>query len=744
VNKLRSTYMVYLPRLIFSLSILAGATLLAPQQDVSAASLANWQPGNIIEDAVFTNSNTMNAAAIQSFLNSKVAVCDTNGTAISEFGGGTRAQWAAARGYAPPFTCLKDFSEGGKTSAQIIFDASQEFSINPQVLIVKLQKEQSLVTDTWPIPDSSQYRTATGYGCPDTAACDSQYYGLTNQIRWTARMFRAIINQSPTWFTPYTLGQNFVRFSPDINCGGSTINIQNRATQALYNYTPYQPNPATLAAGWGTAPCGAYGNRNFYHYFVDWFGSTSAVNGSITLGSNLTINKSVGSLVQADVITASYTVSNSLNSPVNVGGLGICGRLNGQWFDFGFNHVNTLGANSTTTVSFARTLTSAGSLELFTCSYNDALGGWASNSYPYNGVGTIRTLSANVGVNPALNNSVVIGAGQDVYAGTSTGATFTVRNTSNREVNLGRLVLAVRDPSGQNRDFPSDASVVIPAGGTYSFNKTRQFLDAGSYTYFLSNRSTSGVWDATQPRSTSSAITRSGSFIVRANPVIISSLSFSPAKPLADENVTASMQIRNNSPTNSVNVGRIVIAARDSSGRNYDFPSQNLVIPAGATVTYSQSRSFDFSGELTYFMVNNFNNAWIGSFPTALNTNIRTSGSLILNPSPSIASYDVAISQIDSSVSRLTASINVRNTGQAAINIGRIVFSTRNAAGANFDLPSSVETMVQPGATVTVSSQRDLPQGTYTVSVVSRYQGAWVFNYPPTVNGLSRTQTVSF
>src|SRR5690606_8182666 len=42
----------------------------------------------------------------------------------------------------------------------------------------------------------------------------------------------------------------------------------------LYNYTPYQPNAAALSAGWGTAPCGAYGNRNFYLYFTGWFGST--------------------------------------------------------------------------------------------------------------------------------------------------------------------------------------------------------------------------------------------------------------------------------------------------------------------------------------------------------------------------------------------------------------------------------------------------------------------------------------
>ena len=87
-------------------------------------------------------------------------------------------------------------------------------------------------------------------------------------------MFRAILNDSPTWYTPYELGNNFIQYNPQSSCGGTVVTIQNRSTQALYNYTPYQPNDAALAAGYSSAsPCGAYGNRNFYLYFQDWFGA---------------------------------------------------------------------------------------------------------------------------------------------------------------------------------------------------------------------------------------------------------------------------------------------------------------------------------------------------------------------------------------------------------------------------------------------------------------------------------------
>lgn len=257
----------------YILSLVTGAVLLATIFTTSAYA-SGFNASRIIDDGVFTDATSMNTTQIQQFLNSKVPSCDTWGSQPSEYGGGTRRQWAEARGYSAPFTCLKDYNENGKPAAQIISEVSQHHGINPKVMLVLLQKEQSLVTDTWPL--STQYRTATGYGCPDTAPCASQYYGFTNQLNKAAFMFRSIMNASPSWYTPYVLGNNFIRYSPTSSCGGSTVNITNRATQALYNYTPYQPNAAALAAGWGTAPCGSYGNRNFYLYFTNWFGSTTA------------------------------------------------------------------------------------------------------------------------------------------------------------------------------------------------------------------------------------------------------------------------------------------------------------------------------------------------------------------------------------------------------------------------------------------------------------------------------------
>jgi hypothetical protein len=69
---------------------------------------------------------------------------------------------------------------------------------------------------------------------------------------------------------------NNIRYNPNAACGTSPVYIQNQATVNLYNYTPYQPNAAALAAGYGTGnACSAYGNRNFWNFFTDWFGPTT-------------------------------------------------------------------------------------------------------------------------------------------------------------------------------------------------------------------------------------------------------------------------------------------------------------------------------------------------------------------------------------------------------------------------------------------------------------------------------------
>lgn len=266
--------------------LLASVITLATPSLASALSGSDFQAGRIIDDPVFFDSNRMAAQDIQNFLNSKVPVCDTNGT--KPHNGTTRAAYAATKGVSPPFVCLKDYRQDvpttngdqycsgigaatNRTAAEIIKIVSDACFISPMVLITTLQKEQSLVTDEWPWP--VQYQKATGYGCPDTAECASEYGGFFKQVYHAARQFH-IYAQRPELFSYRPNRTSYVQYNPNSGCSGTQVSMVGQATAGLYNYTPYQPNQAALANLYGTGDgCSAYGNRNFWRLYNDWFGS---------------------------------------------------------------------------------------------------------------------------------------------------------------------------------------------------------------------------------------------------------------------------------------------------------------------------------------------------------------------------------------------------------------------------------------------------------------------------------------
>lgn len=273
---------------VLALSTLILLFMVASTPRALALSGSEFNAGRIIDDAVFYNKDALNSSQIQQFLNSKVPSCDTNGA--KPYGNTTRAGYGTSRGYPPPYTCLKNYSQsipsitnsgsdlckgsisaGTKSAAQIIYDVSQACGVNPQVLIVLLQKEQSLVTDDWPW--SIQYRSATGYGCPDTAPCDSEFYGFFNQVYQAAKAYKRY-QANPTSYNYRAGRNNTILWNPNAGCGTSSVYIVNQATAGLYIYTPYRPNQAALNNLYGSGDgCSSYGNRNFWRIFVEWFGS---------------------------------------------------------------------------------------------------------------------------------------------------------------------------------------------------------------------------------------------------------------------------------------------------------------------------------------------------------------------------------------------------------------------------------------------------------------------------------------
>ncbi|MBX9243459.1 hypothetical protein ICW40_01400 [Actinotalea ferrariae] len=256
-----------------------GAALLAvglptSPPPASAADLGQFDPGYLISDRIFYDSATMDAASIQAFLQQRAPSCvaGPDGTPCLK----NYRQATASR--APDAKCPGGYAGAAdERASDIIAKVAAACGINPRVILVMLQKEQGLVTGSGSNLYANRYRSAMGYGCPDTAACDAQYYGFFNQVYSAAAQLKNYA-LNPTRYSHKAGATNNVRFHPNAACGSSAVFIRNQATASLYNYTPYQPNAAALAAGYGTGDsCSAYGNRNFYSYFTDWFGKPTGV-----------------------------------------------------------------------------------------------------------------------------------------------------------------------------------------------------------------------------------------------------------------------------------------------------------------------------------------------------------------------------------------------------------------------------------------------------------------------------------
>ena len=166
------------------------------------AALSVYSKDDLIDDARLENDSTMTADKIQTFLVEHGSV-------------------------------LKDFSTGGRTAAQHIYDACREFHINPYVVLTTLQKEQGLIKSSGtPDPD----HLAMGWNTTDQST-----YDFANQIHYGTKQFRryadTLANVNQTRYRdvdgiPWQVGQTHHVYD-------GHVTPANRATAGLYIYTPF-------------------------------------------------------------------------------------------------------------------------------------------------------------------------------------------------------------------------------------------------------------------------------------------------------------------------------------------------------------------------------------------------------------------------------------------------------------------------------------------------------------------------
>lgn len=260
----------------------------------NAVNANDFNAGNIISDELFYDGYAMSTAQVQDFLNQRVPRCTIGdpGRTAGMTWGNTAIADRCLRNYsmntvskaANPY-CGAYVGRANESSAEIITKVAQACGISPRVLLITLEKEQSLVTDSW--PTVRQIDVATGYACPDSgpgwsANCNPEYYGFQNQVyyaAWQLKVYRAF----PQSYNYKPFQVNTIQYNPNPACGTSQVYIENWATAALYIYTPYRPNQAALNAQWGLGDsCSSYGNRNFFMLYSSWFGSPTLSAGTPT------------------------------------------------------------------------------------------------------------------------------------------------------------------------------------------------------------------------------------------------------------------------------------------------------------------------------------------------------------------------------------------------------------------------------------------------------------------------------
>jgi len=165
------------------------------------------------------------------------------------------------------------------TAAEVIYNLAREYKVNPKVILVTLQKEQSLIDNPNP-PQGLEHALdwAMGYGCLERGGWNEKLKGFYQQVDGASWQFRRYFDCSDS--SVYI--QKGVIYYGGIGTSGLDdvldITPVNQATAALYSYTPHVFN----------------GNYNFWKFWREYFGEvkgvSNSVNNEIVLDPNLLQN----------------------------------------------------------------------------------------------------------------------------------------------------------------------------------------------------------------------------------------------------------------------------------------------------------------------------------------------------------------------------------------------------------------------------------------------------------------------
>lgn len=221
-----------------------------------------FNPGMLISDYDLLNFKSLSVDQIQRFLedhNSYLA----NYKTISSYGQEKRASEIIYDASVNNYDCTDIKLSDSSTEEERKAKCKTIGTVSPKFLLVLLQKEQSLIESA--SPKESQLDWATGYGCPDSWACNPYYKGFGKQVNSAALQFRWYLLNPNSY--KYREGGTYVFKNKygTISQQEVEVTIENKATASLYNYTPHVYN----------------GNYNFWLLWNKYFPSQGYPDGTL-------------------------------------------------------------------------------------------------------------------------------------------------------------------------------------------------------------------------------------------------------------------------------------------------------------------------------------------------------------------------------------------------------------------------------------------------------------------------------
>lgn len=278
---------------LLSITILSFVILGVWQVPVARAQEAidpAFNPNMLITDAAFSDSGTFGSpAAIQKFFVDHGSVlANTSQDFLLKL---REPDTATKVGLEDPEPNLGRL----RTAAELVYDATAKTGLNPQVILVTLQKEQTLITGSFGSDSDLQtaLNHALGFGCPDSGGCGAIFSGFYFQLFGAfdssgSRYLGAAASLMKSFNYTNSSGLRTGR-GPEVDANGTTgqyagpsvrtsqvgdtvgidntlggflnvtpsqnVTFNNFATTALYRYTPHVFN----------------GNYNFWKYYTLWF-----------------------------------------------------------------------------------------------------------------------------------------------------------------------------------------------------------------------------------------------------------------------------------------------------------------------------------------------------------------------------------------------------------------------------------------------------------------------------------------